>query len=75
MWRAEKKLIALALGLIVGGAIGNVIDRVLLGAVVDFLDFHLAGFHWPAFNVADAAITSGATVIIGDSFLSSSQKA
>ena len=57
-----------ALGLIVGGAMGNVIDRVLVGAVIDFLDFHWAGFHWPAFNVADIAITSGAAALIWDSF-------
>ena len=68
MWRAEKRLVAGALGLIVGGAMGNVIDRVLVGAVIDFLDFHWAGFHWPAFNVADIAITSGAAALIWDSF-------
>lgn len=69
MWRSDKRLVTAALGLIVGGAMGNVIDRVLMGAVVDFLDFHWAGFHWPAFNVADIAITCGATVLIWDSFL------
>ena len=68
MWRSDKRLVTAALGLIVGGAMGNVIDRVLMGAVVDFLDFHWAGFHWPAFNVADIAITCGATVLIWDSF-------
>ena len=74
MWRAEKRLIVIALGLIAGGAIGNVIDRLILGAVVDFLDFHWGGYHWPAFNVADMAITSGATLIIGDSFLNTREK-
>lgn len=68
MWRADKRLVAGALGLIVGGAMGNVIDRALVGAVIDFLDFHWAGFHWPAFNVADIAITSGAAALIWDSF-------
>ena len=68
MWRANKLLVTGALGLIVGGAVGNVIDRVLLGAVVDFLDFHWAGYHWPAFNVADIAITCGAAALIWDSF-------
>jgi len=67
MWRAEKILVAAALGLIVGGAVGNVVDRVVVGAVVDFLDFHAAGYHWPAFNVADMAITCGAAVLIWDS--------
>lgn len=56
-----------ALSLILGGAIGNVIDRVWLGAVIDFLDFHAAGFHWPAFNVADSAITCGAVTLVWDS--------
>ncbi|MFH1148002.1 MAG: signal peptidase II [Pseudomonadota bacterium] len=51
---------AVALGLILGGAIGNSIDRARLGNVIDFLDFYVSGFHWPAFNVADAAITCGA---------------
>lgn len=53
-----------ALGLILGGAIGNLIDRIRLGMVVDFLDFHYAGLHWPAFNVADAAITVGAVLLV-----------
>jgi len=53
----------LALGLIFGGAAGNLIDRVRFGAVVDFLDFYLRGYHWPAFNVADSAITVGVTVL------------
>ncbi|MCC7546491.1 MAG: lipoprotein signal peptidase [Burkholderiales bacterium] len=57
-----------ALSLILGGAIGNVIDRLLLGAVVDFLDVHVAGYHWPAFNLADSAITAGAALLIWDSF-------
>ncbi|MFI9650967.1 signal peptidase II [Guyparkeria halopsychrophila] len=50
--------------LLIGGAVGNVIDRVLYGHVVDFLDFHVAGWHWPAFNIADAAITIGVVLII-----------
>ena len=49
-----------------GGAIGNVIDRLMIGAVVDFLDFHALGWHWPAFNVADSAITCGAVLLIWD---------
>lgn len=50
--------------LVIGGAVGNVIDRVLYGHVVDYLDFHVAGWHWPAFNIADAAITIGVALII-----------
>lgn len=53
-----------ALGLILGGALGNLADRLRIGQVVDFLDFHFAGIHWPAFNVADAAITVGAVMMI-----------
>jgi signal peptidase II len=56
-----------ALSLILGGALGNLIDRVRLGAVVDFLDVHAAGYHWPAFNLADSAITCGAALLIWDS--------
>lgn len=61
---AAERLMPAALSLILGGAIGNVIDRLYLGAVVDFLDFHVAGRHWPAFNVADAAITVGVALML-----------
>lgn len=61
-----QTLFALALALILGGALGNVIDRLLHGHVIDFLDFHWRGWHWPAFNVADAAIVSGAALLIVD---------
>lgn len=70
MRRAEGRLIPLALGLIVGGAIGNVIDRMVHGAVVDFLDVHWGTYHWPAFNVADSGITVGAVLLIVDSLFS-----
>jgi signal peptidase II len=59
-------LIAVALGLVIGGAIGNVIDRLRFGAVFDFLDFHIAGWHWPAFNVADSAICVGVFLLCID---------
>jgi signal peptidase II len=59
-------LIAVALGLVIGGAIGNVIDRLRFGAVFDFLDFHVAGWHWPAFNVADSAICVGVFLLCID---------
>jgi signal peptidase II len=65
--RTDRSLVAMALGLILGGAVGNVIDRVRYGAVFDFLDFHAAGWHWPAFNVADAAICVGVAVLFIDS--------
>ena len=66
---AGQKLFSFAMACILGGAIGNVIDRVRLGYVVDFLDFHLADWHFPAFNVADSAITLGAICLILDELL------
>jgi len=64
-----QRLFCFALACILGGAVGNVIDRVLYGYVVDFLDFHWAGMHFPAFNVADSAITVGAVCLILDELL------
>ena len=66
---AGEKLFAFAIASILGGAVGNVIDRVLYGHVVDFLDFHWRGWHFPAFNVADSAITVGAACLILDELL------
>lgn len=63
---AGQKMFCWALALILGGAIGNLIDRVLYGHVIDFLDFHLKGWHWPAFNVADMAIVGGAALFVLD---------
>jgi signal peptidase II len=63
---AAQRLFCWALSLIMGGAIGNVIDRIAYGKVVDFLDFHTGGIHFPAFNIADAAITLGAILFIYD---------
>lgn len=65
---AAQKLLSLALALIMGGALGNVIDRIRFGAVVDFVQWHAAGFYWPAFNIADSAITIGAVLMILDQF-------
>ena len=69
LWRTANPLLGLALGLVIGGAVGNVIDRVRFGAVVDFLDFHALGYHWPAFNVADAAINVGIAILLVETFL------
>lgn len=66
---AGQKLFSFALACILGGAVGNVIDRTLHGYVVDFLDFHYAGWHFPAFNVADSAITVGAICLVLDELL------
>jgi signal peptidase II len=66
MARTRRVLPALALGLVVGGALGNVIDRARLGWVIDFVDIHAAGYHWPAFNLADAGITIGVGLLLID---------
>ena len=61
---AAERLLPLAATLILGGALGNVIDRIRYGAVVDFVDVHAAGWHWPAFNVADSAISVGVALLL-----------
>ncbi len=63
----DKLWEALALALVMGGAIGNVVDRIIYGYVIDFLDFYYGAWHWPAFNVADIAIVVGAAILIIDS--------
>ena len=68
--KATTKLQSISLGFIIGGAIGNVIDRVNHQAVLDFIDIHLGSSHWPAFNAADSFITIGAAVLIVDSLFS-----
>lgn len=67
-------LFALALSLILGGALGNLIDRIVYGYVVDFLAFHWSEHYFPAFNIADAAITCGAALLIWDSFTNKAEK-
>ncbi|KAA5604579.1 signal peptidase II [Roseospira marina] len=64
--RAGSRVAVGGLGLLIGGAVGNAIDRMVHGAVMDFLDVHVAGYHWPAFNVADSAITVGAVLLVWD---------
>ena len=64
-----NRVLCAALALMLGGALGNLWDRLEWGHVVDFLDFHAAGWHWPAFNVADSAITVGAAMLILESFV------
>lgn len=70
---AASKLFCLALSFVLGGALGNLWDRITLGHVIDFLDFYLGNYHWPAFNIADSAIFVGAALLIYDSFRSKSQ--
>jgi signal peptidase II len=65
---AHERLMPLAISLIIGGALGNVIDRFVYGAVVDFLSFHAAGYYWPAFNVADSGICVGVTLMLWSQF-------
>lgn len=71
---ADEPLFCLGLALILGGALGNLCDRLAIGRVVDFLDFHASGWHWPAFNVADASITVGAALVIADTLLAARRK-
>ena len=64
--RVTHFLTALGIGLVIGGALGNVIDRLRFGAVFDFLDFYVGTYHWPAFNVADSCITIGVVLLLWD---------
>ena len=73
--RVQGVWLASAIGLVIGGALGNVVDRLRHdGAVADFLDFHVAGYHWPAFNVADSGITVGVTMLVLDSLFLGGEK-
>ncbi|MEM1288472.1 MAG: signal peptidase II [Pseudomonadota bacterium] len=69
LWRTDDPFIALALGLLIGGAIGNTIDRAAYGAVVDFVSLHAAGFHWYVFNLADVWVVVGVLLLLYDAFL------
>ena len=72
---AGQGWLALAIGLVIGGALGNIIDRIFRGAVVDFLDFHWGDWHWFAFNLADTAITLGVVFIALDGMLGERHRA
>lgn len=69
----ENKRLSIAFALMLSGAVGNLCDRVLLGYVIDFLDFHVNSYHWPVFNVADSMIFIGAALMVLDSFKSSTE--
>lgn len=72
--RAKQRFLSIALGLVIGGALGNIIDRARFGAVFDFLDVYIGAMHWPAFNIADSAICIGVCFILIDSFLCNTKK-
>ena len=76
LWRAKTRLVALGLGLIVGGALGNASDRLFYGAVADFYHFHVGSFSWYIFNLADCAIVAGVGLLLYNSlFLGLGEKA
>ncbi|MFY8106734.1 MAG: signal peptidase II [Elstera sp.] len=74
LWRAQGRLLIIGLGLVIGGALGNVIDRVRFGAVFDFLLFYYQQYSWPAFNVADMGISVGVGVLLIESLVSGKKK-
>jgi signal peptidase II len=69
MWRADRKILAAGLGLVIGGALGNLIDRLVYEQVADFFDFHLGRSHWYVFNIADCAIALGVAALLYDAVL------
>lgn len=69
LWRTSSTLVAVGLGAVMGGAIGNVLDRLRYGAVVDFIDFYYQNYHWYAFNIADAAIVTGVCLLLLDNLV------
>ncbi len=71
--RPEQRMLALALSLVLGGAVGNLIDRLLLGHVIDFIQVYYQSFYWPAFNIADSAITVGAVLLVWDALFVKSE--
>ncbi len=64
LWRAEGGWERAAISMVIGGALGNLLDRIRAGAVTDFLDFHVGAYHWPAFNLADTGIVFGASILV-----------
>lgn len=70
----DEKVLAISLALVIGGAIGNLIDRLMLGYVIDFLDFFYGQYHWPAFNVADIAISVGVFLMFVDALFGQSNR-
>ncbi|MES9904437.1 MAG: signal peptidase II [Sedimenticola sp.] len=71
----DERMLAFSLAMVIGGAVGNLIDRLLFGHVIDFLDFYYGTWHWPAFNIADSAIFVGVVLLLLDSFFEGSKRA
>ena len=74
LWRAPRRITTIGLGLIVGGALGNAWDRFAYGAVADFFHFHVGGFHWYIFNLADVAIVAGVCLLLYESLVMAEEK-
>ncbi len=74
LYKNENSIVSYALSFIIGGAMGNMIDRLKNSAVADFLDFHIAGYHWPAFNLADCAVFIGVAILIFDDLILSKKR-
>ncbi len=74
MAKTDNRLVALGLGLLVGGALGNAIDRVLYGAVIDFVSLHAGGWYWYVFNLADTAVVAGVIALLYDAFFADATK-
>jgi len=75
LWRLQDRWVGYALSLILGGALGNLVDRVLHGFVIDFIDVYYGTWHWPAFNIADSAIVVGVGLMLIDSLVGERQRA
>lgn len=74
LWRTPVRLTGAGFGLVIGGALGNIVDRVRYQAVTDFLDFHLGAYHWPAFNLADVAVVCGTLLLLADGLRKDTRK-
>lgn len=74
LWRARGLLLTICIGLVIGGAVGNLVDRLVYGKVADFFHFYVSGFHWYVFNIADAAIVIGVAGLIYDSLFSDASR-
>ena len=74
LWRTGDFLLSMALGLVIGGAMGNAIDRLRYGGVTDFIDVYVGSYHWPTFNIADVAVVTGAFALVFENYLRPSSR-